>query len=81
VSAWPFYVVDWTTDKMPPLLEKISRAAAKLGVPPVPPSTLIVVAALTSPSIWLRLKPPRSSTAHMSLSAEAADYRTQFLVL
>jgi enamine deaminase RidA (YjgF/YER057c/UK114 family) len=44
-----FYVVDWTPDKMAPLLEGISRAAAKLGVTPVPPTTLLAVAALDVP--------------------------------
>jgi enamine deaminase RidA (YjgF/YER057c/UK114 family) len=42
-------VVDWTPDKMPPLLEGISRAAAKLGITPAPPTTLIGVAALDVP--------------------------------
>ncbi|MFF5139381.1 RidA family protein [Streptomyces sp. NPDC013157] len=46
VAKLTFYVVDWTPDKMPPLLEGISRAAVKLGVTPVPPTTLIGVAAL-----------------------------------
>ncbi|MFJ3779121.1 RidA family protein [Streptomyces sp. NPDC090075] len=49
VAKLTFYVVDWTPDKMPPLLEGISRAAAKLGVTPVPPTTLIGVAALDVP--------------------------------
>ncbi|WP_210573290.1 RidA family protein [Streptomyces sp. GESEQ-4] len=49
VAKLTFYVVDWTPDKMPPLLEGISRAAAKLGVTPVPPATLIGVAALDVP--------------------------------
>ncbi|MFI6786720.1 RidA family protein [Nonomuraea sp. NPDC050383] len=40
------HVVDWTPDKMPALLEGISRAAAKLGVPP---ATLLGVAALDIP--------------------------------
>ncbi|MGW0424816.1 RidA family protein [Streptomyces sp. NPDC003015] len=43
------HVVDWTPDKMPRLLEGISRAAAKLGVTPVPPATLLGVAALDVP--------------------------------
>ena len=34
---------------MPALLEGISRASAKLGVTPVPPATLIGVAALDVP--------------------------------
>lgn len=49
VAKLTFYVVDWTPDKMPALLEGISRAAAKLGVTPVPPATLLGVAALDVP--------------------------------
>ena len=49
VAKLTFYVVGWTPDKMPPLLEGISRAAAKLGLTPVPPATLIGVAALDGP--------------------------------
>jgi enamine deaminase RidA (YjgF/YER057c/UK114 family) len=49
VAKLTFYVVDWAPDKMPPLLEGISRAAAKLGVTPAPPTTLIGVAALDIP--------------------------------
>ncbi|MEU2741484.1 RidA family protein [Streptomyces sp. NPDC007095] len=49
VAKLSFYVVDWTPDKMPPLLEGISRAATKLGVTPAPPTTLIGVAALDVP--------------------------------
>ncbi|MFI1562923.1 RidA family protein [Streptomyces sp. NPDC020490] len=48
VAKLTFYVVDWTPDKMPALLEGISRAAAKLG-DPVPPATLIGVMALDVP--------------------------------
>ncbi|KAB7833596.1 RidA family protein [Streptomyces mobaraensis] len=43
------HVVDWTPDKMPSLLDGISRASAKLGVTPVPPATLTGVAALSAP--------------------------------
>ncbi|WP_335941524.1 RidA family protein [Streptomyces sp. PTD5-9] len=43
------YVVDWTPDKMPLLLDGMSRAAAKLGSAPVPPATLVGVAALDIP--------------------------------
>ncbi|MFG2938558.1 RidA family protein [Streptomyces sp. NPDC048282] len=50
VAKLTFYVVDWTPDKMPPLLEGVSRAAAKLGATPVPPTTLIGVAALDIPA-------------------------------
>jgi enamine deaminase RidA (YjgF/YER057c/UK114 family) len=49
VAKLTFYVVDWTPDKMPALLEGISRAAAKLGITPTPPTTLIGVAALDIP--------------------------------
>jgi len=49
VAKLTLYVVDWTPGKMPLLLEGISRAAAKLGVPPVPPATLLGVAALDVP--------------------------------
>ncbi|MFE4310080.1 RidA family protein [Streptomyces sp. NPDC056891] len=49
VAKLTVYVVDWTPDKMPLLLEGIARAAARLGVTPVPPATLIGVAALDVP--------------------------------
>ncbi|MFD6230290.1 RidA family protein [Streptomyces sp. NPDC060232] len=49
VARLTVYVVDWTPDKMPLLLDGIARAAAKLGVTPVPPATLIGVAALDVP--------------------------------
>ncbi|SER17235.1 Enamine deaminase RidA, house cleaning of reactive enamine intermediates, YjgF/YER057c/UK114 family [Lentzea xinjiangensis] len=43
------YVVDWTPDKMPQLLDGIARAAKRTGRTPVPPATLIGVAALDVP--------------------------------
>ncbi|MEU9174961.1 RidA family protein [Streptomyces sp. NPDC048420] len=49
VAKLTFYVVDWTPDKMPRLLEGISRASAKLGITPIPPATLLGVAALDVP--------------------------------
>ena len=49
VAKLTFYVVDWSPDKLPSLLEGISRAASKLGVTPAPPTTLIGVAALDVP--------------------------------
>jgi enamine deaminase RidA (YjgF/YER057c/UK114 family) len=49
VAKLTCYVVDWTPDKMPSLLEGISRAATKLGAAPVPPATLLGVAALDIP--------------------------------
>ncbi|QKV90862.1 RidA family protein [Streptomyces sp. NA02950] len=49
VAKLTVYVVDWTPDKMPLFLEGVARAAAKLGVTPVPPGTLLGVAALDVP--------------------------------
>lgn len=49
VAKLNVHVVDWTPDKMPELLEGIQRASAKLGVTPVPPATLLGVAALSVP--------------------------------
>jgi len=50
VAKLTVYVVDWTPDKMPLLLEGISRAAGKLGATPAPPATLVGVAALDVPA-------------------------------
>ncbi|MEV0523155.1 RidA family protein [Streptomyces sp. NPDC050439] len=50
VAKLTVYVVDWTPDKMPLFLEGAARAAAKLGITPVPPGTLIGVAALDVPA-------------------------------
>ncbi|MEU9835290.1 RidA family protein [Streptosporangium sp. NPDC048047] len=50
VAKLTVYVVDWTPDKMPLLLEGITRASARLGVTPVPPATLLGVAALDVPA-------------------------------
>ena len=49
VAKLTVYVVGWTPDKMPLLLDGIARAAARLGVTPVPPATMIGVAALDVP--------------------------------
>ncbi|MGW6907420.1 RidA family protein [Streptomyces sp. NPDC054940] len=49
VAKLTVYVVDWTPDKMPRLMEGIARAGKRLGVTPVPPATLIGVAALDVP--------------------------------
>ncbi|MER5870065.1 RidA family protein [Streptomyces sp. NPDC002044] len=49
VAKLTVYVVDWTPDKMPLFLEGVARAAARLGGTPVPPGTLIGVAALDVP--------------------------------
>ncbi|WTW95898.1 RidA family protein [Streptomycetaceae bacterium NBC_01309] len=49
VAKLTVYVVDWTPDKMPLLLDGIARAAQALGMIPVPPGTLIGVASLDVP--------------------------------
>ncbi|KFZ81770.1 endoribonuclease [Amycolatopsis sp. MJM2582] len=49
VAKVTVYVVDWTPDKLALFLEGVDRAAAKLGGTPVPPGTLIGVAALDVP--------------------------------
>ncbi|MGW4831059.1 RidA family protein [Amycolatopsis japonica] len=49
VAKVTVYVVDWTPDKLALFLEGVGRAAAKLGGTPVPPGTLIGVAALDVP--------------------------------
>ncbi|MCF4141010.1 RidA family protein [Streptomyces sp. Tue 6430] len=49
VAKLTVHIVDWTPDKMPLFLEGAARASAKLGVTPVPPGTLLGVAALDVP--------------------------------
>ena len=49
VAKLTVYVVDWAPEKMPLLVEGMTRAQAKLGVTPVPPATLIGVATLDVP--------------------------------
>ncbi|MFJ3233713.1 RidA family protein [Streptomyces sp. NPDC086787] len=49
VAKLTVYVVDWTPDKMPLLMEGIGRAAAKLGITASPPASLLGVAALDVP--------------------------------
>ncbi|HWU07389.1 MAG TPA: RidA family protein [Streptomyces sp.] len=49
VAKLNVHVVDWTPDKMPLLLEGISRAAARLGTTPAPPATMLGIAALDVP--------------------------------
>ncbi|WP_086824774.1 RidA family protein [Allokutzneria sp. NRRL B-24872] len=49
VAKLNVHVVNWTPDKMPQLLDGIARAGARLGTTPVPPATLLGVAALDVP--------------------------------
>ncbi|MGN9842763.1 RidA family protein [Nonomuraea sp. H19] len=56
VAKLTIYVVDWTPDKMPLLGEGVGRAAAKLGVDPVKPITLLGVAALGEPDLLVEVE-------------------------
>ena len=49
VAKLTVYVVDWSPEKMPLLMEGIARAYATLGVAPVPPATLLGISALDVP--------------------------------
>ncbi len=50
------YVVDWTPDKMASLGEGAGRAAARLGIDPVRPITLIGVVALGEPDLMVEIE-------------------------
>jgi enamine deaminase RidA (YjgF/YER057c/UK114 family) len=50
------YVVDWTPDKLAVVVEGAVRAAAKLGIDPVRPVTLVGVAALTEPDMLVEIE-------------------------
>ncbi|MFB7875664.1 RidA family protein [Nocardia sp. NPDC056064] len=56
VAKLTIYVVDWGPDKYPLLGEGVARAAAKLGVDPVKPITLIGVAALGEPDLLVEVE-------------------------
>lgn len=49
VAKLNVHVVDWTPEKMPLLMEGLTRAATKLGTTATPPATLLGVAALDVP--------------------------------
>lgn len=52
------YVVGWTLDQMGPLMEGLARAVAELDVDPgpLPPATLIGVAALAEPDLLVEIQ-------------------------
>jgi enamine deaminase RidA (YjgF/YER057c/UK114 family) len=56
VAKLTIYVVDWTSDKLPLLGEGIARAAAKLGVDPAKPITLLGVSALAEPDLLVEVE-------------------------
>ncbi|MFI6449993.1 RidA family protein [Streptosporangium amethystogenes] len=56
VAKLTVYIVDWTPDKMPLLLEGIARASAKLGITSAPPLTGVGVAALAEPDLLVEIE-------------------------
>lgn len=56
VAKLTAYVVDWTPDKMPLLGEGVARAAARLGIDPVKPITLLGIAALAEPDLLVEIE-------------------------
>jgi len=56
VAKLTIYVVDWSPEKLPLLGEGVGRAAAKLGVDPVKPITLLGVAALGEPDLMVEVE-------------------------
>jgi enamine deaminase RidA (YjgF/YER057c/UK114 family) len=56
VAKRTIYLVDWSPDKLPLLGEGVARAAAKLGVDPVKPVTLLGVAALGEPDLLVEVE-------------------------
>ncbi|GAA3469180.1 RidA family protein [Nonomuraea roseola] len=56
VAKLTVYVVDWSSEKLPLLGEGVARAAAKLGVDPVKPITLLGVAALGEPDLLVEVE-------------------------
>ena len=56
VAKLTVYAVDWSMDKLPQLGEGVARAAAKLGVDPVKPVTLIGVVALGEPDLLIEVE-------------------------
>ncbi|MEV4467253.1 RidA family protein [Micromonospora echinofusca] len=56
VAKLTAYVVDWTPDKMPALMEGIARAAAKLGVTSAPPFTGLGISALAGPDLLVEIE-------------------------
>ncbi|MBB3725434.1 RidA family protein [Nonomuraea dietziae] len=56
VAKLTVYVVDWSPEKLPLLGEGVARAAAKLGVDPVKPITLLGVAALGEPDLLVEVE-------------------------
>jgi enamine deaminase RidA (YjgF/YER057c/UK114 family) len=58
------YVVDWTIDKMPDLLEGIANASAELDIAPAAPVTLIGVAALFESDVLVEIEATAVADQH-----------------
>jgi enamine deaminase RidA (YjgF/YER057c/UK114 family) len=56
VAKLTFYVVDWSPEKLGGIGEGAGRAAARLGVSPVKPVTLLGVAALGEPDLLVEVE-------------------------
>ncbi|WP_405679415.1 RidA family protein [Streptomyces sp. NBC_01511] len=56
VAKLTVHVVDWSPEKMPLLGEGVGRAAAKMGIDPVKPITLLGVAALGEPDLLVEVE-------------------------
>ncbi|MCF3131016.1 RidA family protein [Streptomyces olivochromogenes] len=56
VAKLTAYIVDWTPDKMPLVMEGVARACAQLGVTPVPPLTGVGVSALAEPDLLVEVE-------------------------
>jgi enamine deaminase RidA (YjgF/YER057c/UK114 family) len=56
VAKLTVYVVDWNAEKYPLLGEGVARAAAKLGIDPVKPITLIGVVSLGEPDLMVEIE-------------------------
>ena len=56
VAKLTLYVVDWQPDKLAALGEGVGRAAARLGIDPVKPITLIGVVSLGEPDLLIEVE-------------------------
>jgi enamine deaminase RidA (YjgF/YER057c/UK114 family) len=56
VAKLTIYVVDWSPEKYPLLGEGVARAAAKMGVDPLKPITLLGVSALGEPDLMVEVE-------------------------
>ena len=56
VAKLTIYVVDWTHDKFPLVLEGMARASARLGTSATPPASLLAIAAGFTPDIMVEIE-------------------------